>query len=62
MNLAGRKNVLGGPHAARGLATPGLDNRLVDGGKVVRHTRRPYFTPQKHDFFFIFPVLISEAE
>jgi hypothetical protein len=23
-----------------------LDNRLIDGGKVVRLTRRPPFTPQ----------------
>jgi hypothetical protein len=27
-----------------------LDNRLIDGNKVVSPTRRPYFTPQKHYF------------
>jgi hypothetical protein len=31
-----------------------LDNRLREGGEVVRLTRRPRFTPQKH-----FLVLIS---
>jgi hypothetical protein len=25
-----------------------LDNRLIDGGKAVSPTHRPYFTPQKH--------------
>jgi hypothetical protein len=34
-----------------------LDNRLIDGGKVVSLTLRPHFTPQKH--FLLFPVLIS---
>jgi hypothetical protein len=28
-----------------------LDNRLIDGGKVVSPTRQPHFTPQKHYFF-----------
>jgi hypothetical protein len=28
-----------------------LDNRLIDGGKVVSPTHRPHFTPQKHYFF-----------
>jgi hypothetical protein len=27
-----------------------LDSRLTDGGKVVSHTHRPRFTPQKHYF------------
>jgi hypothetical protein len=27
-----------------------LDNRLADGGKVVRPAHRPHFTPQKHYF------------
>jgi hypothetical protein len=30
-----------------------LDNRLVDGGKVVSLTRRPSFTPQE-DFWYSF--------
>jgi hypothetical protein len=25
-----------------------IDNRLIDGGKVVSPTHRPHFTPQKH--------------
>jgi hypothetical protein len=36
-----------------------LDNRFIDGGKVVSSTQRPRFTPQKHYFFFMFQVLIS---
>jgi hypothetical protein len=36
-----------------------LDNLLIDGGKVVSPTLRPHFTPQKHEFFLMFPVLIS---
>jgi hypothetical protein len=28
-----------------------LDNRLIDGGKVVSPTHQPHFTPQKHDYF-----------
>jgi hypothetical protein len=27
-----------------------LDNRLIDGGKVVSPTHRPLFTPQKYYF------------
>jgi hypothetical protein len=27
-----------------------LDNLLTDGGKVVRPTHQPHFTPQKHYF------------
>ena len=30
MNLAGRKNFQGGPHTARGLATPGLPATKCD--------------------------------
>jgi hypothetical protein len=29
-----------------------LDNRLIDGGKVVSPTHQPRFTPQKHYYFF----------
>jgi hypothetical protein len=36
-----------------------LDNRLIDGGKVVNPTHRPHFTPQNHYFFLMFPVLIN---
>jgi hypothetical protein len=28
-----------------------LDNRLIDGGKVISLTHRPLSTPQKHYFF-----------
>jgi hypothetical protein len=28
-----------------------LDNRLIDGGKVVSPTHQPHFTSQKHYFF-----------
>jgi hypothetical protein len=28
-----------------------LDNRLIDGGKVVILTHQPHFTPQKHYYF-----------
>jgi hypothetical protein len=35
-----------------------LGNRLIDGGKVVSPTHQPHFTPQKHYFFLMFPVLI----
>jgi hypothetical protein len=28
-----------------------LDNRLIDGDKVVDPTHRSHFTPQKHYFF-----------
>jgi hypothetical protein len=34
-----------------------LDNRLIDGGKVVSPTHRSHFILQK--LFLIFPVLIS---
>jgi hypothetical protein len=40
------------------LANPGLDNQLIDGGKVVSPTHRPHFTLQNH-FFVMLPVLIS---
>jgi hypothetical protein len=36
-----------------------LDSSLIDGGKVVSRMHRPHFTPQKHDFFLMFLVLIS---
>jgi hypothetical protein len=36
-----------------------LDNRLIDGGKVVSPTHRPHFPSQKCYFFLMFPVLIS---
>jgi hypothetical protein len=29
-----------------------LDNRLTDGGKVVRPMYRQHFTPQKHYYFY----------
>jgi hypothetical protein len=35
--------MLGIPHC--------LDNRLIDGGKVVSPTHRPHFTAQKDNFF-----------
>jgi hypothetical protein len=28
-----------------------LDNRLIDGGKVVSPTHQQHFTPQKHYYF-----------
>jgi hypothetical protein len=28
-----------------------LDNRLIDGGKVVSLTHQPHFTPQKYYYF-----------
>jgi hypothetical protein len=31
-----------------------LDNRLIDGGKVVSLTHPPHFTPQKHYYFNAF--------
>jgi hypothetical protein len=34
----------------KSLETPGLDNRLTDGGKVVSPAHRPHYTPQKHYF------------
>jgi hypothetical protein len=46
--------------AGRSLETPGLDNRLIDGGKVVSPTHQLHFTPQKHYYFLLmFSVLIS---
>jgi hypothetical protein len=38
----------GGPYACETSRLPHfLDNRLTDGGEVVRLTRRPPFTPRK---------------
>jgi hypothetical protein len=34
-----------------------LDNRLTNGGMVVSPTHRPRSTPQKHNFFFWWPVI-----
>jgi hypothetical protein len=34
--------------AGAALDRAGLDNRLIDGGEVVRLTHRPRSTPQKH--------------
>jgi hypothetical protein len=36
--------------AGRQLAIAGLDNRLIDDGKVVSPTHQPHFTPHKHYF------------
>jgi hypothetical protein len=36
-----------------------LDNRLIDGCKVVSLTHTPHFTPQKHYYFNVSGVLIS---
>jgi hypothetical protein len=36
--------------AGRGLATPGLDNRLTDCDDVVNPKNRSRSTPQKHYF------------
>jgi hypothetical protein len=33
--------------AGAALDRAGLDNRLIDGGKVVSLTHRPHFTPEK---------------
>jgi hypothetical protein len=56
MPLTGR----GGPYGCEMLRIPHyLNNQLIDGGKVVSPTHQPHFTPQKHYFFFMFPVLIS---
>jgi hypothetical protein len=46
--------------AGRGLATPGLDSRLTDGGEVVSPTHLPHFTPQKH--YFSASVFLLGAE
>jgi hypothetical protein len=41
----------GGPQGREMLRIPHcLDNRLIDGGKVVSPTHRPHFTAQKHFF------------
>jgi hypothetical protein len=37
--------------AGAALDRAGLDNRLIDGGKVVSPTNQPHFTPQKLYFF-----------
>jgi hypothetical protein len=39
-----------------------LDNRLIDGGKVVSPTHRPHFTPQKHFFLCFRYSFLLEAE
>jgi hypothetical protein len=39
-----------------------LDNRLIDGRKVVSPTHRPHFTPQKHYFFCFWYAFLLEAE
>jgi hypothetical protein len=40
-----------------------LDNRFIDGGKVVSPTHQPHFTPQKHYFFKCFRYsFLLEAE
>jgi hypothetical protein len=31
-----------------------LDNRLIDGGKVVSPIHTPHFTPQKYYYFYVF--------
>jgi hypothetical protein len=36
--------------AGAALDRAGLDNRLIDDGKVVSPTHQPHFTPQKHYF------------
>jgi hypothetical protein len=36
--------------AGRQLAIAGLDNRLIDGGKIVSPTQQPHFTPKKQYF------------
>jgi hypothetical protein len=36
-----------------------LDTRLIDSGNVVSPMHRSHFTPQKHYYFLVFPVLIS---
>jgi hypothetical protein len=45
--------------AGRYLLSPGLDNRLIDGGKFVCPTHPPHFTLQRHYYFSMFLVLIS---
>jgi hypothetical protein len=39
-----------------------LDNRLIDGGKVVSPTHQPHFTPQKHFFLCFRYSFLLEAE
>jgi hypothetical protein len=40
-----------------------LDNRLIDGGRVVSPTNQPHFTPQKTLLFFCFRYsFLLEAE
>jgi hypothetical protein len=42
----------GGPYGCETLRVPQyLDNRLIDGGKVVSLTRRPLFTPQEGPWY-----------
>jgi hypothetical protein len=36
-----------------------LDNRLIDGGKVVSLTHTPHFTPQKH--YYLLNVSVQLA-
>jgi hypothetical protein len=43
--------------AGAALDRAGLDNRLIDSGKVVSPTLQPFFALQK--FFLMFPVFIS---
>jgi hypothetical protein len=37
--------------AGTALDRAGLENRLIDGGKVISPMNRPHFTPQKHYYF-----------
>jgi hypothetical protein len=49
----------GDPKGCERLRLPhDLDNRLINGGKVVSPTRRPHFTP-RFLYFYRFLVLIS---
>jgi hypothetical protein len=41
MNLAGRKNVQGGPHADRELATPALDIHLSEVAAHLQKVSKP---------------------
>jgi hypothetical protein len=46
------KGVTGGCEGCEMLRIPHcLDNRLIDGGKVVSPTNQPRCTPQKHYYF-----------
>jgi hypothetical protein len=40
------------PREAKRLDTPGIDNRLIDGRKVVSPKHQPHITPQKLFFSF----------